>query len=395
MKVIHFITDEKHLNNTIDFFEDIKELENRYILVTYDETPFNYLDSNKIERVPITDIKRIISKPNLCDVIVLHNLTSLPCKFIKDINDDIKVVWFSWGFDIYENVYPQFKLIPLKNQIKHKSYPLRYRLRILNEKRRLLFKKKDNNTKQERTNFIKAIHRIDYYSGVLSIEWNFLNNNSFFKAKQIQFNYPPQKDVYTESILFKDLRPKGNNILVGNSGNDLGNHGNSFWILSNLNLHDKKIVVPLSYGGNSLYRSIVNKMGIKYFGNHFIALDSFISESDYYAYLQSFAVTIFNIKRQAAVGNIINSFWNGAKVFLPEDSICYKHFKSQGYHVFSIEKDLNQKEIDSLLSDEMIIDNRKKIIKYHSYEAIKEKTTNSFRQIANDLNIPFSASPIS
>ena len=100
MKVIHFITDEKHLNTTIDLFEDIKELENRYIVVTYDETPFNYLDSNKIERVPITDIKGIISNPNLCDVIVLHNLTSLPCKFIKDINDDIKVVWFSWGFDI-------------------------------------------------------------------------------------------------------------------------------------------------------------------------------------------------------------------------------------------------------------------------------------------------------
>ncbi|MBQ5507672.1 MAG: hypothetical protein IIT85_11145, partial [Prevotella sp.] len=180
MKVIHFITDEKHLNTTIDLFEDIKELENRYIVVTYDETPFNYLDSNKIERVPITDIIGIISNPNLCDVIVLHNLSSLPCEYIKDINDDIKVVWFSWGFDIYENVYPQFKLIPLKNQIKHKSYPLRYRLRILNEKRRLLFKKKDNNTKQERTNFIKAIHRIDYYSGVLSIEWNFLNNNSFF-----------------------------------------------------------------------------------------------------------------------------------------------------------------------------------------------------------------------
>ena len=83
MKVIHFITDEKHLNNTIDFFEDIKELENRYILVTYDETPFNYLDSNKIERVPITDIKRIISNPNLCDIIVLHNLSSLPCEYIK------------------------------------------------------------------------------------------------------------------------------------------------------------------------------------------------------------------------------------------------------------------------------------------------------------------------
>ena len=50
MKVIHFITDEKHLNTTIDLFEDIKELENRYIVVTYDENSFlDYLDSNKVE----------------------------------------------------------------------------------------------------------------------------------------------------------------------------------------------------------------------------------------------------------------------------------------------------------------------------------------------------------
>ena len=58
MKVIHFITDEKHLNTTIDLFEDIKELENRYIVVTYDdETPsFRFLESKKVEMIHISEI---------------------------------------------------------------------------------------------------------------------------------------------------------------------------------------------------------------------------------------------------------------------------------------------------------------------------------------------------
>ncbi|MBQ5577481.1 MAG: hypothetical protein IIT40_01320, partial [Prevotella sp.] len=76
MKVIHFITDEKHLNTTIDLFEDIKELENRYIVVTYDdETPsFSFLESKKVEMIHISEINTIISSHSICDTIVIHNL---------------------------------------------------------------------------------------------------------------------------------------------------------------------------------------------------------------------------------------------------------------------------------------------------------------------------------
>lgn len=389
MKVIHFITDEKHLNTTIDLFEDINEFENKYVVVTDSDAPFIFLTSNKVEKIKTSQIEELINQPSVCDIIVLHNFKSLPCEYTSIINRKIKVVWFSWGFDIYNNQYPQFQLISLKNQIKKNSYNFRYRLRLINEKRRKWCKIIFHNKTKERTNFIHAIQRVDYYSGVFPEEWNLLKKNTFFKAIPIQFNYPPLKNNYTENI-YTDLMPKDNNILIGNSGNDLGNHCNSLWRLSKLNLNNKKIVAPLSYGGNSLYKSIVAKTGKKYFGENFIVLDKFIPQSEYENYIKTFSIVIFNIERQAAVGNITMSLWNGAKVFLPENSINYKHFKSMGYYVFSIEKDLTQNEIDTLLPEEHIIENRKKILKYHSFEAIKEKTINSFRQIANDI----SSSPI-
>ena len=396
MKVIHFITDEKFLNSTIELFEEIEELDNRYINIIFDEDkPYQFLTSDKVEKINISDVHNIITNPSVCDVIVIHNLSSLPCEQIMNIDKKIKVVWFSWGFDIYNNEKPQFPLITLKKQIFKKTFTPRYRIRILNEKRRAFFKNLFHKDYQGKKDFIQAIHRIDYFSGVFPIEYDYLKKNSFFRAKQILFSYPFNKGTINKDDLYKSANPNRDTIQISHSGTVLANHGNTFWKLHQLKIGNRKILVPLSYGGTHLYRSIVCKRGKQLFGDNFLPLSSFVELDRYELLIQSVSIAIHNTIRQIAVGNILLNMWNGAKVFLPEDSINYKHFKSQGYHVFSIEKDLNQKEIDSLLSDEMIIDNRKKIIKYHSYEAIKEKTTNSFRQIANDLNIPFSASPIS
>jgi len=131
-------------------------------------------------------------------------------------------------------------------------------------------------------------------------------------------------------------------------------------------------------------------MGKRLFGDNFIPITAFMEYDKYVALTESVSVAIHNTVRQIAVGNIYINLWNGAKVFLPEDSINYKFFTKAGFHVFSIEKDLNQEEIDTPLSQEEIISNRKLIFQYNTYKMAKEKTINSFRQIANDI----SSSPI-
>lgn len=387
MKVIHFITDEKHLNTTIDLFEDIKELENRYIVVTYDEdSSFIFLESKKVEKVPITEINKIISSSSICDIMVIHNLCSLPCEYIKDINQNIKVVWFSWGFDIYANQYPQFKLIKLKNRIKHKTVSFRYRLRMMNESRRLFVSNLLNKKRKDQKSFVAAIHRIDFYSGVYPIEYDYLKKNSFFKAKRIYFNYPPKKNQYDTNLLTKDIHPTNNYIQIGNCGTKLGNHGNTFWRLKKIDLHNRKVIVPLSYAGDSLYRSIVLKRGQKLLGENFFPLTSFMKIDDYFKLIKSASIAIHNVEQQAAVGNILVNLWNGTKVFLPESSLNYQFFNSLGFHIFTIEKDLNQTEIDTILSDSDIIDNRNKIIQHFSFDSIRDKVRNSFLTIEQSLH---------
>lgn len=387
MKVIHFITDEKFLNLAIELFEEIEELDNRYINIIYNEDrPFQFITSDKVEKINISDIHDIITDPSVCDVIVIHNLSSLPCEQIMNIDKKIKVVWFSWGFDIYANQYPQFKLVKLKNRLKPKTISLRYRLRMINERRRLFISQLLNKKEKERNDFRSAISRIDYYSGVYPIEYDLLKKNSFFRAKQIFYNYPTKKGLFSKSKIKDDIKPKGNSILIGNSGTKLGNHGNVFWRLSKINLQNRKVIVPLSYAGDSLYRSIVQKKGVEIFGENFVPLTSFIQLEKYIDLMESVSIAIHNIEQQAAVGNILVNIWNGTKVFLPESSLNYQFFKSLGFHIFTIENDLNQTEIDTVLSDSDIIDNRNKIIQHFSFESIRNKVRNSFLTIEQSLH---------
>ena len=67
------------------------------------------------------------------------------------------------------------------------------------------------------------------------------------------------------------------------------------------------------------------------------------------------------------------SLWNGAKVFLSQDSLVYKYLKSIGLVVFSIQRDLNEREINTFLSKDEIMDNRRIVSDNFSNEAVLAK----------------------
>lgn len=384
MNVIHFITDDKFLNDTISLLNEIKEIDNRFVCVTQDDRPFEFLNANGVERIHYTQIPPLISEKT-ADVIVLHNFYSLPSRYIKVINKDIKVVWLSWGFDIYSNRYPQAKLIDIDHRIKSKTISPRYRLWLMKKYLKPCLRKLLRRKEREHNTFIEAIGRVDYFSGVFPIEYDMVKRNSYFHAKQFFFNYTTKKGVFTEDGIYHDLHPKGNTIQIGNSANKLGNHRNTLWRLRHLDLGNRQLFTPLSYGGDPLYTSSVCKMGKRLFGDKFVPLLDFMPSDEYVKLTQSISIAIHNIEQQAAVGNILLNLWNGAKVFLPEDSMGYRHFKELGYRIFSIEKELSQANIDTSLVDTDVINNRTLILRDYSFDAIKEKVRNSFMQIGKDL----------
>ena len=391
LKVIHFVTDEKFINGSIAFLNEIDGLDNEFLIYSK-KTSFEYVSLEQIKRVDETYVKSIITNPEACDVIVIHGLSSLPCRFIMQITNEIKVVWFSWGYDIYSNSYPQFPLVKIKNRIKPETLDIKNKIYYYFKRFVKQYLKRFLNIKGGgRLEFIQAVHRMDYFSGVFSIEYDLVKENPFFRAKPVSYSYVSLniKDLYKKEDILNYTQPQGDNIQVGNCAAILGNHRTTFNRLNKLDLKDRKIITPLSYGSRKIYVNSVCNSGYKLFGENFIPLIEFMPKDEYFQYMSSVSVAIFNIEQQGAAGNIRMSLWNGVMVFLPEDSIGLKYFKSLGFHIFSIEKDLTQDNIDKGLSKEQVIENRRLMCQTTSYEVLKENVNNTFGIIFKDIKNHF------
>ena len=68
---------------------------------------------------------------------------------------------------------------------------------------------------------------------------------------------------------------------------------------------------------------------------------------------------IFAHERQQAMGNIYTALKMGCKVYLSETNKVFSYYKNLGVAVFSIQKDLNQENINKPLTDEQIMNNKK------------------------------------
>ena len=76
--------------------------------------------------------------------------------------------------------------------------------------------------------------------------------------------------------------------------------------------------------------------------------------------------------REQAHGNIVTGLWLGMRVYLSEKGIDYRHFKSIGCKVYSIEHDLHPGNPDALksLSEEEVLHNRQMLMKVYGREHI-------------------------
>ncbi|MDZ7680670.1 MAG: hypothetical protein U5J63_02895 [Fodinibius sp.] len=71
-------------------------------------------------------------------------------------------------------------------------------------------------------------------------------------VQRIPFTYYPIEYV----IKNDELRASGSNILLGNSSSATNNHLEAFELLQNLELRDRKVVTPLSYGCHKYAKAI-------------------------------------------------------------------------------------------------------------------------------------------
>lgn len=375
-KVIHIVYDEKFIDATISFFDDVGTENCFYCIVPTEKFELQYIKKkDRVVCIIEADLWNLINSREKYDYIYFHALPMQLYKYVIEIPKEKKVVWSSWGYDIYysSGVFSPicdinlFKPLTksylnprnftaigfIKRIIKNIIFPMRtYKQKKIEKEQR-----RDALTMQT-----QVLSRIDYCSTVIDTEFDMIMANKSFRAKMIPSPYVLKRDMSSVKDMFFD---SAGYILLGNSADPSNNYLDVISLLKKRHIKNK-IYMPLAYGNVRNKEYLIEKFGGT---DNYIIQDNFISFEEYSSIIKKTCAVIMGHIRQQAMGNITESLFYGHKVFLYEDSVAYKFFVANGVYVYSIERDLFQSEIDTPLEKEKIEYNRNFVLNHWDYDS--------------------------
>ena len=388
ISILHIASDEKFINNANYIFEKAFPGCNHFIIL---HPRFNrsltYVKLNKnFELVPKGNnlIEILSERTQNYDCVFLHGITELNSTVFLSSKDKHKFIGIFWGAELYtEENFPGQSLkgeLTASIKLPEDEYTLKERIKDII--RKVVYHKQltiDNATKL-------ATPLLSYFC--------FLSKEGLhpFKEKRlisedcrhIPFTYYPLEYIIKGNE-FSVVN--GNNILLGNSAIYTNNHLEAFQILRHINIENRKIIVPLSYG-NALYADYIQAKGFKLFNESFLPLREFMPLDEYTKKMQSCGIVIMNHYRSQGVGNILAALWLGSKVYLNESNTFLHYLRRIGIRVCSIEQDLvkenklalmnisdneiehNRSILKQEIGEETVIERLKQsVFKYFAYES--------------------------
>ena len=264
-------------------------------------------------------------------------------------------------------INPREKVSPykrLKRLIKRVIYYKKYRIAYLEEQRVI----------QDEIRMQKALlSRIDYMSTVLPSEYEMLSQLEGFHAEYFPFQY-----AFKDDFSYGDMYDNADKILLGNSATETNNHLDIIALLNQRNIKNE-CILPCSYGSSEYLQKL--KQALLGHQTNLHVIENFLPQAEYTTLLCSCRVGIFGHLRQQAVGNILICMLHGSKVYLYRDSIAYKYFSKAGYYVYTIEDDLTEENLNTLMTKEERELNRKLALKQFTFTPVLDRLDNFLFQV--------------
>lgn len=370
-KILQVVPDEKFIDGTIEFF-DSSFSENTYVILDI-QKPFKYIKRHcdRVLSIASEEFHTFVIDRDF-DMIIFHQLWFSQYRLVIGLPKYIKVVWSSFGIDIYSsqgvlpplyeiNLYKSITKALLKGKHTIKNHPLY----VICKKIVYYFHHKMIQN--------RMLNRIDYMATVLPIEYEKIKQKTRFTAKYFPFQYVSPgttcRGVWIENTASK--------ILLGNSAVATNNHLDIVELLRERGITNE-CVVPCAYGDYNYMIKLQEKC--KHVSNLHFLLD-FMPYSEYMQLIRSCRIAIFGHLRQQAIGNIVIAMLQGSKVFLYRDSVAYQYFKSEGYCVYTIEEDLTIQNIEELMTETERELNRSKLEKMFAYTNVKKRIDDVLKQM--------------
>ncbi len=351
---LHLVNDEKIINRTIGEFEQVFPGQNLWVVANRrDKFRLVQQHSNVIGRDEFK--KRYIN--NHWDEIYIHLLNPRKIKLLSSIDKTrTRIYWIIWGLDLYNKllVPKGFRLYTDGNSIGGQNLSG-------------MFKRFCQRLEARRTARFISKHVDCIVTDTTENDYDYLlRYYPEFSGKQWKdfFYYP------IDVILNRELQAStvtGTDIMIGNSASATNNHEYVFELLSRLDTHGRRIVVPLSYSGKKGYVETVASKGNRLFGKDFVPLMDFLPLEEYNRQQAATSVALFGNLRQEAIGNIIIALYLGAKVFLIRTNPVYEWAKGHGLIVYDLET-MTQQDLDTPLPEAERQQNRKILTSLYSRE---------------------------
>lgn len=359
-KIIHICEDEKFINSAIQQFESCFPSSNIFYVLPLSEDCKEFLHVKPqlcVQMINQDFMLKIARSVENSVLIVLHSLSPKFYDFVLQLPLTNKVIWFCYGFEVYNDTN-YFKRNILLDTITAIKFPVETKTL---KQTIVEFIIKCYRIIRPSLSFSKSEKKKQVFNRVTFIGTSFIEEyksiSKLLKIKKPYFNfwYYPLENILDVSIPI-NLNKKS--ILIGNSGHKTGNHLDVFAKIKSYTLITERIVVPLNYGDEA-YIKAVNEEGMKHFSDKFNAFHHFITLEKYNAVLNEVGVAILNNRRQQAFGNTIALLWMGAKVFLSKQNPIYSFFKRIDVYVYCYETELDEQSCNQYLSLKEIKHNRK------------------------------------
>jgi len=146
--------------------------------------------------------------------------------------------------------------------------------------------------------------------------------------------------------------------------------------LAKVDYGSRKILMPLSYGGNDYYVNKVIETGKILLGDNYEPIIDFMPLQQYNKLLLSSSTYIYGNFRQEAFGNILTGLYVGATVFMEGTSPLLHDLKQKGFLLFSL--DQLKDKINYHLTNEEIMHNREIALSEYSEEKLMRYIKESF-----------------
>lgn len=350
-KIVHFFSLTMLADSLIKSLREISEhsvfyiINDGYVSKDYINSEDVFLYNTKNEKECREVLEFINSE---VEIVLFHFMDGSKYKIANLLNKNIKKVWCIWGNDLYENNY--FIDYPLygkhtKSFLRNRKsfiYRVIHRLRLKKKIFKILLFCKENHlfTKQLSDQFVNfGVNRYITLRGFTAF--------SYIVPKEVDILKPlfPDKiffHLYSNPELeqfqhFSEPNENSINILIGNSAAYTNNHLDSFEILRHIDLGNRKIIVPLNYGGDQAYVQKVISRGRALFGSNFEPLTERLSLEKYSELLSSCSIAIMNQRRQQSGGNLFHLIGSGVKVYMHPENGFYDYFKNNNVKVYDID----------------------------------------------------------